>query len=186
MNPFRDRKGRRLPPAIETALLINVVPFLWGSYGPAAKLLTNQDPVIPLPLLNFLTTGVSLLSLNAAISYQRNERPSQQKDAPFAVVAELGAYLFLGSFIHLRSVAFTTASRSSFFVQLTTAFVPLLELLFGKAVSPVVIPACLLTVFGAACLALPADLNLLTSASSLFSSVNKGDLLAILSAVFYR
>lgn len=92
----------------------------------------------------------------------------------------------MGSWLHLRSVAFTSASRSSFFIQLSTVFVPTIEYLVGTKVSPAVVPACLLTLAGAACLVLPSDPSAVDSLASLFSSLNSGDLLGIASALCYR
>lgn len=176
---------RRLPRSIETALLINGVPFLWGSYAAAAKIITNLEPTIPLTLLNLLTTMASMVALALVRQNPANKGAAAKKPVPFRVSLELGGYLFFGCWLHLRSVAFTSASRSSFFIQFTTFFVPMIEFVMGNAVSPAVIPACLLTLAGAACLVLPEDPSAVTGFSSLFSSLNYGDILGITSAISY-
>lgn len=184
--PKAFRPLRNLPrlisPAVETALIVNVVPFLWGSYAPAAKILTNMDPSIPLTLLNVFTTGTSLISLYLIRIAQR----IPAKQVPFSFSAELGGYLFMGTWLHLRSIALTSASRSAFFIQFSTVFVPLIEFVVGTKVSPAIIPACLLTIAGAAFLVLPSDPTAVDSFFSLFSSFNQGDLLGVATAICYR
>lgn len=171
---------RRLPPTLETLLLVNIVPFLWGTYAPSAKIMTQLNPHVPLALLNLITAVVSVGSLAfiRAIAPDPDEKPT-----PFRVSAELGTWLCLGALLHLRSIALTTPSRSSFFVQLTTLFVPAIEYLTGAKLSSNVIAAAGTTIAGAAFLAAPSDSS---AATSFFSSLNAGDLVAIASAFFYR
>lgn len=175
---------RRLPQVVETFLLINIVPFLWGSYAPAVKFLTKLDHPMPLTLANLLTT----IAAAAGLTAMRYLQPSSSSKKPsFATSAELGGYIFVGAWLHLRSVALTTASRSAFFIQFTTLFVPVLEALLGKKVPLSVIPACALTLVGAFFLVLPSDLGVHANAvSTIFASFNPGDVVAILSALCYR
>lgn len=175
----------RLPHLLQTFLIINVVPFLWGSYAPVVKILTQLDFPMPLTLTNLLTTASGAIVL----SFIRQQQTPQSTNAKpsFISSAELGGYIFIGAWLHLRSIALTTASRSAFFIQLTTVFVPLLELFAGKKVPFSVFPACLLTLVGAFFLVLPSDPDISTNAvSTIFASFNPGDIVSILSALCYR
>lgn len=173
---------------IENALLINSVPFLWGSYGPVTEILYEIDPTLPIPLLNLFAYIAALGSLVAAQIF----RPSSNNSSSFLPAFELGSYLYFASWLNLISLKLTSASRAAFLVQLTTAFVPILDSLQGTRLSPQIIFACFLAIFGAGILAVDTQLSSAVSSiaenasPNLFGAFNVGDALAVASALGYR
>lgn len=175
--------------AVENALLINSVPFLWGSYGPITEILYDIDPTLPIPLLNLFAYIAAFGSLVAAQIFRT---PSNNNSSSFLPAFELGSYLYFASWLNLISLKLTSASRAAFLVQLTTAFIPILDSLRGTRLSPQIIFACCLAIFGAGILAVDTELS--SSASTiaenaspnLFGAFNVGDALAVVAALCYR
>lgn len=163
----RRRIAASLPLPVENALLINIVPFLWGSYAPVAKVLSTVDPQLPFPLFNLLTYAAAL----ATISIPR--RPPPESIAPLRAGFELGFYLYVGSTLNLLAFSYTSAPRAAFLVQLTTVFVPILNS-FTTQIPRRVWISCLVSLIGAAVIAEGPSL-----------SINAGDILAVLSAMVF-
>lgn len=98
----------------------------------------------------------------------------------YIAAAELGGYLFLGSYAQLVALEYTSASRSSFLVQLTTVLVPLLDVIvLGAKPSVRIFVASAVALIGVLVLGVgPGD-------GRAFAPTNAGDLLSLLSAAFY-
>lgn len=121
---------KRKPPkqsSLKTALILQAVPFLWGTYPPLSYYLTHLPNPPPQALLNLLVYIFSLLPLPLL-------RPKHAK-LPYRAGAELGTYLFLGTVLLLSAVQHTTAPRAALLVQSTTIFVPLLSYFLGRRVN---------------------------------------------------
>lgn len=156
--------------AVQNALIINAVPFLWGSYSPAIKLINQVEPTIPTVLLNLLCFVFAQL----AISLTRT-LTNDKSTLPLRAGLELGSYLFVGSLLNLAALSYTSAPRSAFLVQLTTVFVPLLQRIRGQYIAPSIWKACILAICGALVLANDA----------LSQAANVGDALSLLAAACY-
>jgi len=174
-----------------------------------------DDVISPPPILfNFLSYLVSFFCLNAAQklfffrkkddaattttttsleegSYLTRFATPLESRAGF----ELGMWLFFGSTVQIMGIQSTTATRAAILVQLTTIIVPILDSLFSAArgegrdiIPPRLWLSCVLALVGVCLVTLegqsgaPFSPELL---SSLFSMPRSGDLLVLLSALFY-
>jgi drug/metabolite transporter (DMT)-like permease len=190
----------------ETAALLAVVPLLWGSYGVAVKLFFNALPGVPVSVLNlsgYVVAVASLLAVRLAVD-RKQVSPLAKVDnargegacthdaswvATYVSAAELGAYLFFGSYAQLVGLELTSASRSALLVQLTTVMVPALDVcVLGVTPNFRLFAAAVAAVLGVVVLGLdPTTSPPPHSALSEFSarSLNRGDLLSILAAFLY-
>lgn len=98
----------------------------------------------------------------------------------YVAAAELGSYLFLGSYAQLVALEYTSASRSSFLVQLTTVLVPLMDVIVLGAA-----PSAKMFIASSVALAGVLVLGVDTSEALSFAPLNPGDLLSLLAAVLY-
>lgn len=169
-------------PSLSTFAILTSVPLLWGSYGPAIKLIFNSAPYLHPALVNLLTYIAAAASLSLIPS------PSSPPTAPASpsagpslarAGAELGLYLFLGSYIQLISLTLTSATRSAVLTQLTTVLVPACAVLLGQE------PARLRTAFAA--IAAFAGVGVLSAGGRGIGglSLNSGDWLSVASAAIY-
>jgi drug/metabolite transporter (DMT)-like permease len=187
--------GRPAPPALGTALLLASVPALWGSFGVAVKLVFVHAPYLPASVLNVVTYAIAAGALTASraagdarraaalkrdlagLPDARPERASRR--ATYAAGAELGGYLFAGSYAQLLSLEYTSTSRAAVLVQLTTVFVPVAAALFGQERANVrTFAAAAVALCGVAVLSVDGQ-------ASLALAINGGDALSVLSALFY-
>jgi drug/metabolite transporter (DMT)-like permease len=191
---------------IETAALLAVVPMLWGSYGVAVKLFFDALPGVPVSVLNlsgYAMSVVSLLVVRLTVD-RKQASPTAKVDnaqgegscardaswlATYVSAAELGAYLFFGSYAQLVGLELTSASRSALLVQLTTVMVPALDVcVLGVTPSFRLFVAAGAAVLGVVVLGLdpsnsPPSHSALSECSAL--SLHRGDLLSILAALLY-
>lgn len=156
--------------ALQNALIINAVPFLWGSYSPAIKIMNQVQPTVPTLVVNLLC----FLFAQAAISLSRTVT-NDKSALPVGAGVELGCYLFAGSLLNLAALSYTSAPRCAFMVQLTTVFVPLLQRLRGEHIAPAIWKGCAIATCGALVLAKDAFVQ----------AANLGDVLSVLAAVCY-
>lgn len=186
------QKSTLIPRALENAALLNIVPALWGSYGIAAKILYQLDHAVPVDLVNFGGYFFALLSLLAARQLQPRQDHSQSAPSSdqmrriYQAGFELGAYLYCGSWLNLQALARTSASRCAFLVQLTTVIIPIFDYLLGSKLSGAVWVSCVTALFGAFVLSQGSDPDVAALSPVVFGGLNSGDLLAVLSAAFYR
>lgn len=169
------------PARAATAVVLGVVPLLWGTYGVAAKALFELPTPVPPPLVNVGAYAAALAALSAARLVQR----AGEGEMPWAAGAELGAYLFVGSWLNLLALQYTSASRCAFLVQLTTVLVPLLDWGLGARISRRVVMACCTAFCGALVLAISPGTGLAAVGSPLFGALNSGDGLALAAALIY-
>lgn len=172
--------------SIPARWLLYAVPFMWGSFGPAVRLLFSQD-VHPDPsLFNterlLLSTLVYVPILAAEYTAYRTRDPQNPStDKPLAFLtagAELGVYVFLANVAQVLGLQQTSASRAAFLVQLQTVIVPVLAGIFGlDKISPKTWLSSLVAVAGVALLSSDKGHG---SVSSL-----TGDALEVLSAFFF-
>jgi drug/metabolite transporter (DMT)-like permease len=143
--------------AIPGRYLLYCVPILWGTFGPAVRLLFAADPhpgpslfnterlllsnLVYAPILfaevSAIRTGwgnrktTSETSTTAIAEDSSNDDPPV--DALLSVKAglELGAYVFCANVAQVIGLQSTSASRAAFLVQLQTVFIPVLAACFG-------------------------------------------------------
>lgn len=183
---------------VETVFLLTIVPALWGSYGVATKIFLAQLPWVPLPFFNLASYIVAAASLRIFAFVKSLLTKSTKRPLPMAcnkyasdrglyiVAAELGLYLFLGSWIQLIGLAHTTATRSAFFVELTTVLVPVSDILILNAkVRSRTLLSALLAFAGVLVLGYEAPIVPGRALSPNTFALNLGDWLSILAAVLY-
>lgn len=183
---------------VETALILGSVPAMWGSYGIAVKLIFANASYVPDTVVNLTTYFLAYASLVAVRRVASDRRASlkeqesclgdsaiheprrrAQRGVLMAAGAELGTYLFLGSFLQLLALEHTSASRSAVLVQLTTVFIPVAAVVFGQERANVRTFAAAVAAF-IGCIILSVD-----GQDMARFTVNTGDALSVLSAVMY-
>lgn len=173
--------------------LLYVVPFLWGSFGPAIRFLFAQHPHQQASVFNserlLLSTLVYVPILYqefVALTASRNgdatsdgkTDEANNRFAFFPKGAELGIYVFIANIAQVLGLQQTSASRASFLVQLQTVFVPILGTALG--VDRIKVTTAISSfVAVAGVLLLSLDKNAGTESSL------TGDALEILSACFF-
>uniref|UniRef100_A0A0G4H494 EamA domain-containing protein n=1 Tax=Chromera velia CCMP2878 TaxID=1169474 RepID=A0A0G4H494_9ALVE len=210
--PLLDSETKELT-SLGSALLLSSVSLLWGTYTPIIKLLYNLPHPPPPMAVNFSAYLASIFLLLAARNLGSNGgadietlqetssdfhssakgREDEVEDSDESSVsllpagAELGLWLYLGSISQLFGLQNTPASRAAFEVQTTTVLVPLLASVTGGErvrgslwVSVALAFAGVVTLAGGSVSLFPSEGQSL-SLQNLF----KGDLLVILSALFY-
>lgn len=174
--------------AIPSRWLLFTVPIMWGSFGPAVRLLFSQDPHQDPSIFNserlMLSTLIYLPVLAAelkAFLNRKNTKPSDDdKDrySFFPAGIELGIYVFLANIAQVIGLQQTSASRAAFLVQLQTVIVPVMAGLFGKAKIPLITwVSSLVAVTGVALLSSDKGHGTVASLS--------GDALEVTSALFF-
>lgn len=171
---------------IPTRWLLYSVPFLWGSFGPAVRLLFSQDPHPDPSIFNterlLLSTLVYVPILAAEFAaFRKRDTTVADPDKSFRFVtagAELGIYVFLANVAQVIGLQQTSASRAAFLVQLQTVIVPVLSGMFGlDKISPKTWLSSLVAVAGVALLSSDKGHGTVSSLT--------GDALEVLSAVFF-
>lgn len=149
-------------------LLLLIVTMFWGSSYIFMKLGLDT-----LGEFNLIALRFGLAFILAAILFHKRLRSLNLRTLKYGAL--LG-FLLLGVFTCITfGLQTTTTSNAGFLVALTVIFVPLLEVLvFRKKVAPPQIIGAVLAIAG---------IGLLTLNSSLH--IQPGDILCILSAVFY-
>lgn len=191
-----------VPPSWSKLAAVLIVPLIWGTYSPLIKkVYSNSDVLAPPPLLfNFLSYLVSVTFLNAAhkLFFRRSKLGDDEEDyaskkqfaSPLELQSgiELGLWLFAGSTVQIMGIQSTTATRAAILVQLTTIIVPIFESVSsGRRISPTLWSSCLLALAGVSLVTVDSGgpgIAALASAGT-FSLPNQGDMLVLLSAVFY-
>ena len=174
--------------------VLGIVPIIWGTYTPAVKSLYAIEFPPPGLVFNLLSYIVSFatLSVTAQVvssydsSSSSNEDISSSSSASLTGGFELGMWLFFGSTAQVMGIQSTTAIKASILVQLTTVFVPLLESVLSstdkikRKLTPRLWLSCLLAFVSVVMISS-------NGASSLegLLQFQKGDLLIILSSLFY-
>ena len=124
--------------AVPDALVLALVPIIWGSYGPVVKgLYAAPDVVAPPPLVfNLLSYVVSFAALTAARQLRGPVGAADARSgdngrgtADWRGGVELGLWLFFGSTVQITGIQQTTAINAAILVQTTTILVPLLDTL---------------------------------------------------------
>lgn len=128
--------------------LLLAVAIIWGGSYSAAKLATQQLPVLEFLTLRFGLTFVLLLpalkSLWRLVSWR----------TAVGSAAMLGGNLLLIFVAETYGVSLTTASNAAFLISLCVAFTPLCEwLLLGQRPTVTVLASVMLSLLGAALLA---------------------------------
>ncbi len=133
---------------------------IWGATFPVMKLALNDASPLAFMALRFLLASALLALMVRKLIYCRK-----------GVI--LGALVFLGFYLQLLGLKFTTATKSAFITGMSVVFVPLIDyLLSGRKPRPKVLLAIFLGIAG---------LALLTEVT--YSPVNLGDVLTLGSAV---
>jgi len=135
-------------PVVSDAIILSLVPIIWGAYSPVVKgLYSAPNVVAPPPLVfNLLSYLVSLTALTIARYWTATPReksgsllennniansiPSITAGLEWKGGVELGLWLFLGSTVQITGIKSTTAISAALLVQTTTVLVPLLDTLF--------------------------------------------------------
>lgn len=174
--------------SIPARWLLYAVPFLWGSFGPAVRLLFSQEPHPEPSIFNterlLLSTLVYVPVLAAEFAALRKTKKSPSASQPkksFAFLkagAELGVYVFVANVAQVIGLQQTSASRAAFLVQLQTVIVPVLAGIFGlDKITPKTWLSSVIAVGGVALLSSDNGHGTVSSLT--------GDALEVLSAFFF-
>jgi drug/metabolite transporter (DMT)-like permease len=164
-------------------LVLLTVPFAWGSFEPAVRLLYTMDPPVPgfvFSTAYYVVAATTLLTL-AVVNANKNNKTSAadavvkgmelRKDTldwPIRGGVELGVYLFLGNALQVVGLKTVSADRAAFLLQLTTVFVPLVQSVVAKVnVSARTWVGCLVALLGVGVMGLEGNEDAI--ASSLLS-----------------
>jgi drug/metabolite transporter (DMT)-like permease len=185
--------------------LLYGVPFLWGTFGPAVRVLFAVEPhpvpslfnterlllsnAVYLPILvgelaavrKRVTGAASPTGRDAGMAASSDSPSAENYDDPYLSLKaglELGAWVFLANVAQVLGLEATSAGRAAFLVQLQTVFIPVMTGLFGiNRVGRNTWISSLIAISGVALLSL--DKGHGTQSSVL------GDSLEVLSAVFF-
>ena len=169
--PIVDVKTSSLQwPVVSDAVILSLVPIIWGAYSPVVKgLYSAPNVVAPPPLVfNLLSYLVSLTALTIARYWTAtppsneksetlfendniaNSKPSITPGLEWRGGVELGLWLFLGSTVQITGIQSTTAISAAILVQTTTILVPLLDTLFvtRKPISSKLWISCIVALIG--------------------------------------
>ncbi|GMI12934.1 hypothetical protein TrLO_g3712 [Triparma laevis f. longispina] len=185
------------------------VPIAWGTYTPIIKQLYTFEPPVPGLIFSTAYYAVAFALLSLASSgwswwSARDPDRGSDKTAGVSLVVEttiqpnkeangdlqrasleLSSYLFFGNILQLIGLRTTSATKSAFLVQLTTIIVPVLSSVLNKyPIKPSTIAACLTAFVGVTILSLDSSADA-TSISSILNSLNKGDILILISSISY-
>lgn len=181
------------PLSIPSRWLLFSVPFMWGSFGPAVRLLFSHEPHLDTAVFNttrlFLSCMIySPILLTEFRAFQDHSK-SGKPNAPAAVDdedkfgfikggVELGIYVFLANVAQVLGLESVSASRAAFLVQLQTVIVPVLSGILGlEVVGKKTLVASVIAVAGVALLSLDKGHGIASSLT--------GDGLELLSAFFF-
>lgn len=106
------------------------VPFLWGSFAPAGKLLYRLPWAVDPVLFNALRLLVASLCVLPVMLRDLRARNADRRSLVGAG-AELGFWSFLCSTFQVVGLRHTTASKAAFINQLYTVLVPIFALVAG-------------------------------------------------------
>lgn len=135
------------PRTVRVEWLLLLVAALWGGSYSAAKLATDQLPVLQFLFLRFGLTFVLLLPALRGLAV-----PGWR--AALAATSLLGANLLAIYLCETFGVSLTTASNAAFLISLCVAFTPLCEWwLLGQKPTGTVLAAAALSLAGAGLLA---------------------------------
>lgn len=165
--PARPATLLRLHP-VEWALLL--VAVIWGASYSAAKIATQQLPVLQFLVLRFGLTFLLLVPALRSIT----SVPAWKRSLAGALV--LGMVLLAIFICETVGVSLTTASNAAFLISLCVVFTPWCEwLLLGQRPERSALIACALSFVGAALLAFQDGITL--------SHLSWGDALMVLAAL---
>lgn len=169
----RFRGGRRLNSGTHRWIADSVlllVAFIWGT-----TFVLVQNAIETLPPFTFLAIRFTLAGLFLLLFFRWRNVTYRIPFKHLAVGALIGIWLFLGYALQTFSLLYTTSGKSGFLTGLSVALVPIWSLvLLGVKPRPTATAGVLLAVSG---------LYLLAFAD--FSSINRGDVLALLCAVAF-
>ena len=147
-----------------------LVAFIWGT-----TFVLVQNAIETLPPFTFLAIRFSLAGMFLLLFFRWRNVSYRIPLKHLTVGAFIGLWLFLGYALQTFSLLFTTSGKSGFLTGLSVALVPIWSLvLLGVKPRPTATVGVLLAVAG---------LYLLAFAD--FSSINRGDILALLCAVAF-
>jgi drug/metabolite transporter (DMT)-like permease len=147
-----------------------LVAFIWGT-----TFVLVQNAIETLPPFTFLAIRFSLAGMFLLLIFRWRGVSYRIPLKHVSVGAFIGMWLFLGYALQTFSLLYTTSGKSGFLTGLSVAMVPIWSLvLLGVKPRPTATVGVLLAVAG---------LYLLAFAD--FSSINRGDILALLCAVAF-
>lgn len=147
-----------------------LVAFIWGS-----TFVLVQNAIETLPPFIFLTIRFTLAGMFLLLFFRWRNVPYRIPSKHLFVGALIGIWLFLGYALQTFSLLYTTSGKSGFLTGLSVALVPVWSLVLLRIKPrPTAVIGVLLAVSG---------LYLLAFAD--FSSINRGDVLALLCAVAF-
>lgn len=206
-NKNNNNNHNKVEPLFQDYIILCIVPLIWGTYSPLIKYLySNANILAPPPLLfNLLSYIVSFSTLTLVSSSSKSSSltSSSVKDSikPFSNMSllewqsgiQLGMLLFLGATIQIMGIQGTLATRAAILVQLTTVIVPFIESVVNKKqISLKLWISSFIALIGVIFVSADEFIgNLLINPSFDFNSIsntfslNSGDLLVCISALFY-
>ena len=206
-NKNNNNNHNKVEPLFQDYIILCIVPLIWGTYSPLIKYLySNANILAPPPLLfNLLSYIVSFSTLTLVSSSSKSSSltSSSVKDSikPFSNISllewqsgiQLGMLLFLGATIQIMGIQGTLATRAAILVQLTTVIVPFIESVVNKKeISLKLWISSFIALIGVIFVSADEFIgNLLINPSFDYNSIsntfslNTGDLLVCISALFY-
>ncbi|KAG0594713.1 hypothetical protein M758_UG102300 [Ceratodon purpureus] len=150
---------------LKARLYLVLVPFLWGTYGPALRFIYSQ-PHAPSASIITLSRKVAsvvffllLQPLENAVKKSSSENvyngsgvsgEESKAGSSWGAAAELGFWTFLGTALQTNALGSTTATRAGFILQTITVIVPLISAVSGSHVSKITWGSAFLALTGVA------------------------------------
>jgi drug/metabolite transporter (DMT)-like permease len=151
-------------------LLLIIVTFFMGAEFPVIKIGLETVPPLLFIGIRFLIAGLILF-----IFYFNRIKSAFKKDIIIPALI-LSIFLFMGFLTANFGIKYTTATNSGFYISLVVLFTPILGwLIFKKSMAKEVLISIAIIVVGI----------YLISTDSGTMSFNTGDMLCLLSAIFY-
>ena len=154
-------------------LLLLVVALIWG-FGFVAQR-AGMEHVGPFTYngLRFLLGGICLLPLTRSVE-RRGKKSQPVRIRPLRAGFSAGVILFVGASLQQTGLMYTTAGKAGFITGLYVIFVPILGLFSGQRTGVGTWIGALAATAGMYLLSVEADF-----------SINRGDLLVLIGAVFW-
>lgn len=150
--------------------LLFIVTFIMGAEFPVIKIGLETVPPLLFISIRFLFAGLILY-----VIYSNKVRKEFKKDIIFPSFI-LSIFLFIGFLTANFGIKYTTATNSGFYISLVVLFTPIIGwLFFKKPIAKAVLICVVIIMVGI----------FLISTDSGTMNFNIGDLLCILSAIFY-
>lgn len=194
---------------VKARLYLLLVPFMWGTYGPALRFIYSQPLA---PSASIITLSRKLASVAFFLLLQPLEKAVKAKNSStengnngaamtmmsvsesnsWMAATELGCWTFLGTALQTYALGSTTATRAGFILQTITVLVPLISAVTGSRISKITWASAFLALTGVVLMSAFGNEGGVSSSSLLCregssgcQSAIVGDLEVLAAAFFY-